>query len=350
MNDNLVEIRKQINKLMNESKKRAKRDECVWCGRKMTSFCNSHSIPQCVIKNIEVNGKVDYFNTLVEIPVLKPDKGVNEAGTFKLICRDCDNHLFRDYEDLERLKEKPTDRMMAEIALKNVLVMLNKRNIEIEMQQVMQETLNIPSFYNAKQQRRIKELDRKDFGWEYLRTKKIIEDETEQVFNLVYWKRLNYVIPIAFQGQTALYGDLKGNIVTDIYDFSETNIVKNIHICLFPLKSESVVFMFYHKDDHEYDEFVRQFNILDDNQKLQLIGYILYERCEDMLFAKKFPHRTWMINKISEVFIETPGVHLVSSETENYNKRKELYRLRDRDISFPNILDSKFAFKPSDKN
>jgi len=345
MDVDLINLRKQINSLINESKRRAKKSECIWCGTPVTSFCNSHSVPQCVIKNIEIDGKVGYYNTLVELPTMNLDKGINEAGTFKLLCRNCDNKLFKDYEDIERLKERPSDIMLAEIALKDILVMLNKRYIEVELQNVMSESFNIPSNFNMNSQRRIKNLDLKDFGWEYLRTKSIIENNIENSFNLLFWKKLDYVIPIAFQGQVVLYGDLEGNIVSDIYDYSETNIVKNLHICLFPLKEDSVVFMFYHKEDHAYDAFSKQFNMLDDSQKLQLIGYILYERCEDMLFAKKFPHRTWILNRISELFISTPDVHMVTKETEEYYKKQSLYRLKYRDISFPNILESRFAFK-----
>lgn len=345
MDTNMINLRKQINSLMNESKRRAKKSECIWCGTPVTSFCNSHSVPQCVIKNIEIDGKVGYYNTLVELPVMNLDKGINEAGTFKLLCRDCDNMLFKDYENLERLKDIPNDRMLAEIALKDILVMLNKRYIEVEMQSVMRESYNIPPYYNVNTHLKIKNLDLKDFGWEYLRAKHIIENNIDNSYNLLFWKKLDYVIPIAFQGQVVLYGDLEGNIASNIYDFSDTNIVKNLHICLFPLKEESVVFVFYHKDDHEYDGFSNQFNMLDDSQKLQLIGYILYERCEDMLFAKKFPHRTWIMNKISELFIATPDLHMVTKETEEYYKKQDLYRLKYRDASFPNILESKFAFK-----
>ncbi len=345
MDNSLIEIRKQVSALMNESKRRAKRTECIWCGNKITSFCNSHSVPQCIIRNIEIEGKVDYFNTLAELPVMNPDKGINEAGTFKLLCRNCDSKLFQDYEDLERLKDKPDGRMLSEIALKNLMVMLNKRYIEVELQKVIQESFDVPFYLNMEHQMQIKELDLKDFGWEYLRTKRLIQNNDNDAFNMLFWKKLDYVIPIAFQGQVVLYGDLNGNVVSDIYDFSETNIVKNLHVCLFPLKNESVVFAFYHKDDHEYDRFAKQFSELDEAQQLQLISYILYERCEDMLFAKKFPHRTWIINKIAELFVTTPGVKLVTKETEAYSKKQELYRLKYRDTSFPNILDSKFAFK-----
>lgn len=347
MNNDSVELRKQISFIMNESKRRAKQTECIWCGKRITSFCNSHSVPQCVLKNITVEGKVDYFNSLVELPGMNIEKGLNEAGTFKLLCRECDSKLFQEYEDIDNLGKEPTQRMLAEIAYKNVLVMLNKRYIEIEQQEVLEETLGMPYIYDKTNQLLVKNLDIRDYGWELLRTKNIMDsDEEGDYYRLIYWKKLDYVIPIAFQGPVALYGDLNGKIVVDIYDNAESTIVKNMHVCLFPLKTESVVFLFYHREDQEYDAFAQQFNSLSDAEKLQLIGYIIFEHCEDMLFAQKFPHRTWMKEKIRELFVQTTGVNLVRNVIEEEaNKRRERYRLKYRDTNFPNILDSKFAFQ-----
>ena len=51
------------------------------------------------------DGKVDYFNAIVNIPFINNDKGLNEAGTFKLLCPTCDGKIFQDYENYRR----PTD-------------------------------------------------------------------------------------------------------------------------------------------------------------------------------------------------------------------------------------------------
>ena len=88
---------------------------CLWCGRKITRFCNSHSVPQCILRNIDTEGKLDYFNSMVEIPIINADKGIGEAGTFKLLCRECDGKIFQDYENLESLCVKPTETMLEEI-------------------------------------------------------------------------------------------------------------------------------------------------------------------------------------------------------------------------------------------
>lgn len=56
---------------------------------------------------------------------------MNEAGTFKLLCPTCDGKIFQDYENLEALKEVPSERMLEEIALKNVLLIrYRKENIK----------------------------------------------------------------------------------------------------------------------------------------------------------------------------------------------------------------------------
>ena len=233
MDPNIIEIRKKYSKLINESKRQAKQEKCLWCGKKITRFCNSHSVPRCVLDNIDTDGKVDYFNAIVNIPFINNDKGLNEAGTFKLLCPTCDGKIFQDYENLEALKEVPSERMLEEIALKNVLLMLNKRYTEIELYNNLLKESKIPYPFDKKQE--VNSLDERDYFWDFNRIKEIMKENGEKCeFKLFYCKHLDYTVPIAFQGAITLYGDLKGNIVTDIYNTSEEVIVKHMHICVFP--------------------------------------------------------------------------------------------------------------------
>lgn len=55
-NEKISELRKEYSRLTNKSKQQAKKSECLWCGKKITRFCNSHSVPQCVLKNIDIDG------------------------------------------------------------------------------------------------------------------------------------------------------------------------------------------------------------------------------------------------------------------------------------------------------
>ena len=119
--EKIIELRKEYSRIISKSRQQAKKSECLWCGKKITRFCNSHSVPQCVLENIDLDGKLDYFNSMLNLPLINEDKGIGEAGTFKIICSDCDGTIFRDYEELSKLESQPTEIMLEEIALKNVL-------------------------------------------------------------------------------------------------------------------------------------------------------------------------------------------------------------------------------------
>ena len=134
-----IPVRKQMNELLREAQKDSKPEKCILCGKNQTSFCNSHSVPQMILKNIADNGKVLQANVLFDLEVLDLDKGVNNSGTFHIICNDCDNKYFNDYENPIALLNKPTDKMLAEIALKDTLIQLDKRDQELKLFQNAQK-------------------------------------------------------------------------------------------------------------------------------------------------------------------------------------------------------------------
>lgn len=53
-------------------------------------------------------------------------------NTFNIICNDCDNTLFQEYEDPNAYNKKISMQMIQKIALKNHLRMLAKRLQEVE--------------------------------------------------------------------------------------------------------------------------------------------------------------------------------------------------------------------------
>ena len=55
---NNIETYKKISKIKKEANQYTKGTNCALCGKSCTSFCNSHTIPRFVIKNIAKNGKV----------------------------------------------------------------------------------------------------------------------------------------------------------------------------------------------------------------------------------------------------------------------------------------------------
>lgn len=147
MTPELIEARKQFSAILSRSRSAAKLDRCLWCGKKITRFCDSHTIPQMVLRNIATDGKLDYANAIIENPLIKADQGIAEANVFRLLCNECDGTLFQEYENPENLKQMPTGRMMAQIALKDIFRIMSKRLLEIELYDQMKEKMN--PFYLA---------------------------------------------------------------------------------------------------------------------------------------------------------------------------------------------------------
>ena len=344
MDNYIIEARKTYSKIVKQSRKNAKPKECLWCNKPITRFCNSHSVPEFVLKNISLSGDVDFFNAITQIPLLDKDKGVGEAGTFHLICSDCDGIIFQDYENPDNIVTKPTEKMLRQIALKNILVYLDKRFYEIELYKTLETTYSNPFPYRAKEE--VNYLDVRDFLWDYHRIRELIEsDNKEQKFKLIFRKKLSYKVPLAFQGPITILGDLKGNIVENIYDKSEETIIKHLHICVFPLNTESVVFAFYHIDDCQYDDFAGQLQELSDDELMDLVAYIIFQNSEDMLISKRIPHRTYFYKKIEEVFSETTEIYSYTLEGVELQMKQKLSALKNRNKDMPKILSKKYAIK-----
>lgn len=210
----IIEARKQIGKIISKSRGAAKPDRCLLCGKKISRFCDSHTVPRMVLKNIENDGKFDYANTILQIPLVNTDQGMKEATVFNLICRDCDNTLFQEYENLENLKKPPTERMLALIALKDLLHILDKRLVEIQLYN--QRENNLPEAF-VKRKQMFNHLDKRDFFSELDRIRAML-DSASYNYRLISWDKVDYKVPVAFQGSLTIYGDMNGELVVDIYD------------------------------------------------------------------------------------------------------------------------------------
>lgn len=341
MDNELIKIRKKYSAISKECRKNSKLDSCVCCNKNVSSFCNSHSIPQFVLRNIEKHGLVYGANHFFELPIDKEEKGILEAGTFHIICNDCDNNIFKDYEDENNLLTTPTNKILAEISLKNILVTWDKRLFEIALYNKMKEiSPNNSEFLDYKNE--INNMDLDEIKWEYKRARKIIDKNLKSSYKLIFFQKVDYIFPLAFQGHLCLYGDLEGNIINDIYDDNSNVKMKYINICVFPLKDCSVIYMFYHKDDRNYYKFEKQFNRLSIDEKLQLISFIIINYSEEFYISPDVsteisynPLIKDTSKNTTELISYFPGDIFIQQD----NKLKELLNYK----SFPNIFDKKYS-------
>ena len=343
LDDEELEYKKRIGSFHKHIRAMSKQEECFLCHKQFTSFCNSHSVPAFVLRNIAINGEVLTPNSFIQHPALKNKKGVNQAGTFNLICRECDSKIFSDYENPENYNNEPTQKMLAQIALKNNLMYISKRNYEINLFNQLHEEFSLSSDMRDIQNN-VKSLDLKDYFESFQTAKKAISLGNCNSYYLCYYNQLDYVVPIAFQSSIALISDFKGQTINDTFNMSASYKIKTINICVFPLDDKSVIFMFIENGDKRYRNFYREFNKLDKEDQLLALTYILFLYSEEVYLSKSIPSDILknqnLINtckKTIDVLSPAPNVNALQVVKKNFN-------LSDR-FNIPNLLSEKYKVR-----
>ena len=339
----ILELKRQMNSILKVSQENSKLNYCLCCGKKVSSFCNSHSLPRFILKNISKDGYILTSNNYFKMPLIDSVKGLNNSGIFKRICRECDNKIFKTYESDEQLLLKPRKKFMTQVDLKNCLRMYDKRLNEIALYNYLL-SMDLDQFLldMLLETQRINYLDLNEIKNEFEKDMKILSKESSSSFELIYWEKLDYITPIAFQGHIAMVGDLKGNIINDIYNKSDKYIIENINICVFPLKNETIVIMFVNKDNKKYKDFIGQFKKLSKEKKLQLISYIIFNYSEDF-FISRLSKDEILNNEVLDIVTQnTTNIYSLSIEEGKEIKKKKRFELM-KYINFPNILSEKYS-------
>lgn len=336
-NEISIQDRKAFTEFYRTVQKDSKPKKCILCGTEKSSFCNSHSVPKMVLKNIAENGKVLQSNALVKLAIFDDEKGVKNSGVFHYICNECDSRYFQRYENPDNYNEIPTRYILAEIAMKNTLLQLSKRRFEHQLYKTISSTSN--RLFNAGTIFDIQSLDERDYLEELTYHKSVAEGLNQEKYNLIYFTNLPYKVPIAAQTGIALREDLRGYQVNNIYEMSEKYTVETLHLCVFPLKNNTVIMLFCRKHDRKYNRFIKQFSTISAKEKLRYVNWLIYKYSENYYFSPKTDRELLEDNILKELSKEVDGrSNLGFVVSEDYLKRK---KIKPDDI--PNALDSKYA-------
>lgn len=336
-----ISFNKQISRLQGKARKASKLNYCYYCKKEVSSFCNSHSVPEFCLRRIAVDGKVYYANTLINLPVLCDEQGVNQAGTFQIICRDCDSKIFQQYEDPSAYQAKPTGQMLAQIAMKNYLQMIYKRLYEKELYGLMEAELGAPSRHTEHRQNIIA-LDLAEYNSALHRAQKASTGKHDDWYYLCYYQKLNYTVPVAFQGGIVMVCDFEDNVINDIYNTKPDYHTKEIHISVFPLEHESVIMIFIDQRDNRYRKFYRQLSKLPLEEQLSAINYIIFSYSENVYLSKKLDNSIFENEKLIsacqktfDVFGRGPIKNLLAAAISEFSlkKRNEVPNLLSREFS-----------------
>lgn len=331
-----VWARKKINNSLKQARIKSKPDKCIVCGKVTTRFCNSHSVPRMILKNIAENGQVMQANGLMGADIIDIEKGVNNSGTFQFICQECDGTLFQTYENMDNIKrEMLSDKLLAEIALKDVLLMLSKRNVERE---IYRKGSELGKIYGVEAMFETHDLDVRDY-LDDMNTYLSINEASSNCFHIVFHTILPYVTPIAVQTALVLQKDLEGVEINNIHNYSSEVRMQNIHISIFPLEDSTAVIMFYHRRDKNYRRLLHQFNCLTDVEKLCYINYWIFKYTENYFLAPSFKREIDYNSKLVQLSRENdelPNLGYVEFKTILQYKAVKMDEI-------PNLLTSKYA-------
>lgn len=333
--ENQILQNKMISRIINRAKKDIFTGKCICCGNTVDSFCNSHNVPAFCLNHISEKGMLGWSNTIYQLPGLKQDQGINQAGTFHLICRHCDSTMFQAYENVSAYnQDPPSSKVIAQIALKNYLKLLYKRYLEMGIYKRLEMLFpdNIP-LYDYK--KRITQIDIDQYSQIFPKIKKTSFYDSNDEYFIHYYRLLNYVTPLAFQCPINLAVDLEGNIVNHIYDLSGKYHNKFIHVCVFPLENQTAVIVFTENHDKRYRNFFKQFNQLSAEEKLGVINYMILLNSEDYFFSPTI-QQIMGSKEISKIVALTSDYTRTANENP-YNGLREKFDLSNWKC-IPNLL------------
>lgn len=260
---------------------------CFYCrtpfvNGKKHGICNSHSIPQFVLRPLTNGRELRSLNSFIKVPGVKETTGLKSAGIFRLLCRECDGILFRNYENPEIYtpslpKQLNFQIIMNEIAMKDYLYALDDhlKGKTIYEEQLLKYNYHTSTDYSVIDMgaiglekgtfgtvnwldiliRQIKNEDAdivdnytSYFRTEYIRRRQNVDSSTEDEYTLGYYHLYNRSFPIAFQGKVTVEFDCWGNHINNLLELNRPT--QDIHLCIFPFAEDTVIFAFYNKQDN----------------------------------------------------------------------------------------------------
>lgn len=329
--DELIQQRKENNKRYDEIAKSLKGTNCLICGKKVDSFCKSHSLPKQSLLTIADKGNILSFNEFAQYEAEERDTGIRKAGLFFNICNECDNERFCEYENIEKYTDVLTNEQMKEMALKNVLYRIYWEKIHRKIYEQCEGKSQV-EIINTSEMVDYIGIDLN----EYQRAlERILTNKAS--FYCIFYKVLDYVTPIAIQEMSALLYGISGEAINNIY-LQDPNIrVQYLHINVIPIKNKTVIAVFSDSADKRYRHFKKDMDKLEENDRLALINYLIF-LYSDKFFLYPGTSRDILENKkLKNVAVRTDKVIDLADQNLRFLIAKDYYSLDDF-RTIPNLL------------
>ena len=286
--DEQIEVNKYYSSIRKKVLNEISYERCSVCGKEHPKFCNSHTIPEFILKQISENGRLYNTLSLTKNNLFNNENGINNIQTFKSICVECDSKIFKDYENPINYFKNPTNKMLNQIALKNYLYYHYKLTRDIKIHEYANKDA-CEAYGIKKSKGPLKDIIKKYIYDRDLCKKKesfLISQLqlNEDIYAVGYYIELDYTIPIVAQTMIGIYEDFVGRKIND--NLSKRDLV-HFHLCCFPFENKSVIFIFYPKKEHKCDKFFQDLNSKTKEEQLSIINFLLFAYTDDIFISKE---------------------------------------------------------------
>ena len=266
---------KKYDKLIDEFNKgvhkSARQDYCLLCGKKITTTCNSHVVPQFVLKEIAVDGMVAYGYIFSKRNVQGCEKitGIKNAHTFRLICKNCDRASFTDYENpnnflnFDSVPPGLRTKMLQQMSLKAHLSHTQTKYLRL----ISKEIAYNGAVSRLENQGKLTP-ERIDLN-EHL---DYIENISKASYDILYNNLLDYNPGFATQTLFYYVFDLEGHTLFSIHNMRSNEKISPFYLSIIPLKGKTRILFYVDKQrDEKSNMVINQFNNLSEEEKLKFI-------------------------------------------------------------------------------
>lgn len=306
----------------------SKADRCFLCGKQMTSACNSHVVPQFLLRNISENGMISYGHALnrIKIKGLERITGIKNAYTFRLICDECDKIYFHNYENkdnlinFDSLEANLKKQILCEMALKTHL-----SHIDVKYKRMIAKDIAAGGKLRELEEKGkyicVERIDLEEHA-RYINDLLAKHKSNKNPFEVLYNRVLNYKVKFATQTIINFNYDLEGNQIFDPYLVTSKNECRYFYLMVLPFQDSTRV-MFYIEKNHlnHVSSIVEQFEKLTDDEKLHFLFISLIIHDQQFYITPSLAEKIRKKDKkLVNLYTKTDEIHL--------NKQKEIINFR----------------------
>lgn len=266
---------------------------------------------------------------------------------FYSICSICDQDKFNIYENEEALLTRMEWDLINAMALKiylNELFNSRFRSFKntLDHSQLTDDEL-ITAFYDniAKVEETTVEVDIKDFQEKLNSAKRNIENGYKN-YKIIYNRILDYTVPVAAQVSIPVSHNIDYKKLQDV-SIRNPKIIQDLLVCVFPLKSKSVIVVFYEIGNDLIKQYAKQFKKLSEEEKLKEIFYLLIRYKPSNYFFSPLIKDILINENIRKIFgIEDTAIKIDNnmleiSDFENPSWKQDMPSILSKEYSIQNL-------------